>query len=98
MMEQYNLTNNEPYTLRKGESWELWRIRPVVGGPWLGCELGDQEFSRRTRPRFPPRTAGRYLPGSRRAIRVYDSVDVRFLLEDFFAKLALCYGPGTNKA
>ena len=32
-------------------------------------------------------------------IRIYDSVDVRFLLEDFFSKLALCYGrdpvPGT---
>ena len=29
-------------------------------------------------------------------IRIYDSVDVRFLLEDFFAKLALCYGEGTS--
>lgn len=93
MMEQYNLTNNEPYTLRKGESWNFGDS-PVVAA-LLGCDW-RQNFHMEPAPVLAD--GGRYLPGSGRAIRVYDSVDVRFLLEDFFAKLALCYGPGTNKA
>ena len=93
MMEQYNLTNNEPYTLRKGESWNFGDS-PVVAA-LLGCDW-RQNFHMEPAPVLAD--GGRYLPGSGRAIRVYDSVDVRFLLEDFFAKLALCYGPRTNKA
>lgn len=31
-----------------------------------------------------------------RKIRVYDSVDMRFILDDMFAKLKFCYGGGTN--
>lgn len=36
-------------------------------------------------PRFG--TEGHYLPGSGHPVRVYESVDVRFLLEDMFAKI-----------
>ena len=88
LMEQYNLTTDEPYTLRKGESWNFGDS-PVVAA-LLGCDL-RQNFHMEPAPVLAD--GGRYLPGSGRAIRVYDSVDVHF-----FAKLALCYGPRTNKA
>jgi hypothetical protein len=31
-------------------------------------------------------------PVNRREIRVYDEIDRRMTLDDFFAKLELCYG------
>ena len=79
LMEQYNLTTDEPYTLRKG-----------AGSMWKFCRKSQPSRAATTgeSPKFQ-------LSPLR---RVYDSVDVRFLLEDFFAKLALCYGPRTNKA
>ena len=36
-------------------------------------------------PRFG--SQGGYLPGSGHPVRVFDTVDVRYLLEDMFAKL-----------
>jgi inosine-uridine nucleoside N-ribohydrolase len=42
-------------------------------------------FRARPAPRFGP--AGDYLPGAGHAIRVTETVDVRFLIEDMFAKL-----------
>ena len=93
LMEQYNLTTNEPYTLRKGESWNFGDS-PVVAA-LLGCDW-RQNFHMEPAPALAD--DGRYLPGGGRAVRVYDSVDVRFLLEDFFAKLALCYGPGAGRS
>lgn len=78
MMEQYNLTNNEPYTLRKGESWNFGDS-PVVAA-LLGCDW-RQNFHVEPAPVLTD--GGRYLPGSRRAIRVYDSVDVRFCWRTF---------------
>ena len=84
-MEEYNLHNDEPYDLRKGENWCLGDS-PVVGA-LLQCGW---------RGNFHPRTAPliaddmSYLPNpGGKEIRVYDSVDVRMILEDMYAKLAL---------
>ena len=84
-MEEYNLHNDEPYDLRKGENWCLGDS-PVVGA-LLQCSW---------RGNFHPRTAPliaddmSYLPNpGGKEIRVYDSVDVRMILEDMYAKLAL---------
>lgn len=78
LMEQYNLTTDEPYTLRKGESWNFGDS-PVVAA-LLGCDL-RQNFHMEPAPVLAD--GGRYLPGSGRAIRVYDSVDVRFCWRTF---------------
>ena len=48
-----------------------------------------QSGKRRARARPAPRFGqeGHYLPGSGHPVRVVESVDVRFLLEDMFAKI-----------
>ena len=86
-MEDYNLHNDEPYDLRKGENWNLGDS-PVVAA-LLGCTWRGN-FNTRPAPRI--RDDMRYEEDPKgKEIRVYDYVDVRMLLEDFFAKLALAY-------
>ena len=75
-----------------GSNVALWQLPVSVYGT---VEVTMAEMVLKIRPCGG---AGRYLPGGGRAVRVYDSVDVRFLLEDFFAKLALCYGPGADRS
>ena len=83
----YNLTNDEPDSLRKGENWSLGDSPAIAA--LLECDW---------RPTFHMAQAPfilddmRYEPNPEgKEIRLYDYVDIRMLLEDFYAKLALCY-------
>ena len=78
--------NPQVIVLRNGENWSLGDS-PVVGA-LLGCGWRGN-FHSETAPRIADDL--RYLPNpGGKTIRVYDSVDVRFILEDMYAKLALC--------
>lgn len=84
-MEEYNLSSNELPGLRNGENWCLGDS-PVVGA-LLGCGWRGN-FHMQTAPRIADDM--RYLPNpGGKQIRVYDYVDVRFILEDLYAKLKL---------
>lgn len=87
-IEAYNLSEADPYPLRKGENWNLGDS-PVVAA-LLQCDWRGN-FRQSPAPWIQDDCTYRDNPEGK-CIRVYDSVDVRFLLEDFFAKLALCYG------
>lgn len=85
-MEAYNLENDDAPGLRKGENWCLGDS-PVVGA-LLQCGWRGN-FHAETAPLIADDM--RYLPNpGGKEIRVYDSVDVRFILEDMYAKLKLC--------
>ena len=85
-LEEYNLHSTEPIGLRRGENWCLGDS-PVVGA-LLQCEWRGN-FHTETAPLIADDM--RYLPNpGGKEIRVYDCVDVRFILEDLYAKLALC--------
>lgn len=90
----------ERISLRPGQDWaeyalgfpngESWSLGDSAGiGLLLACNAGTwQEVS-------PPqvRADGSYIfDGDRRKIRWYDSINVRFILEDFFAKIKYYYG------
>ena len=84
-MEEYNLLTDEPADLRRGENWCLGDS-PVVGA-LLGCGWRGN-FHAETAPLIADDM--RYLPNpGGKEIRVYDYVDVRMILEDFYAKLSL---------
>jgi len=74
-----------------GESW-------VLGdSPAVGLLLDEHGFC--YRERIAPRIgeAMRYVhPRRGRKIRVYERIETRFLLEDFFCKLAICCGGAEN--
>lgn len=86
-IEAYNLTNDEPYELRKGENWGLGDS-PVIGA-LLGCGWRDN-FHTAKAPIVNDDMTYTADPNGKE-IRVYDYVDVRVVLEDFFSKLALAY-------
>ncbi|PWM58673.1 MAG: nucleoside hydrolase [Subdoligranulum variabile] len=74
--------------LHRGENWCLGD-QPAVG-VLLQCPLRGN-WQERPAPRI--RDDMTYAPDSGgKSIRVYDSVDPRMILEDFYAKLRLCYG------
>ena len=84
-LEEYNLRSDEAPGLRRGENWCLGDS-PVVGA-LLQCAWRGN-FHTETAPRIGDDL--RYLPNpGGKEIRVYDAVDVRFILEDMYAKLAL---------
>ena len=84
-LEEYNLRSDETAGLRNGENWCLGDS-PVVGA-LLGCGWRGN-FHTQTAPRIADDM--RYLPNpGGKEIRVYDYVDVRFILEDMYAKLKL---------
>ncbi|MBQ7693414.1 MAG: nucleoside hydrolase [Oscillospiraceae bacterium] len=84
-MEAYNLENDDAPGLRKGENWCLGDS-PVVGA-LLQCGWRGN-FHAEIAPLIADDM--RYLPNpGGKEIRVYDSVDVRFILEDMYAKLRL---------
>lgn len=84
-MEEYNLRSDESPGLRRGENWCLGDS-PVVGA-LLQCEWRGN-FHMQAAPRIADDM--RYLPNpAGKQIRVYDAVDVRFILEDMYAKLKL---------
>lgn len=86
-MEDYNLDNGEPWELRRGENWNLGdspAIAALLQCEWRGNFHQEHAPYIRDDMTYQPDPNGKL-------IRVYDYVDVRMLLEDFFAKLALCY-------
>ena len=88
-LDAYNLSEADPYPLRKGENWNLGDSPVVVA--LLQCDWRGN-FHETRAPRIQDDLTYQENPSGKR-IRVYDSVDVRFLLEDFFAKLWLCWPP-----
>lgn len=86
-IEAYNLHNDEPCELRRGENWNLGDS-PVIAA-LLECEWRGN-FHQEHAPYIRDDMTYQTNPNGK-LIRVYDYVDVRMLLEDFFAKLALCY-------
>lgn len=69
-----------------GESWSLG------DSPAIGLLMDEHLFDYDVRP--VPFIDGQmhYLPlGSDKTMRVYKRIDARFILEDLFSKLALCY-------
>jgi len=83
-MAQYN--NSEYADWTKGESWALGDS-PAVGVA-LDENCGDYEY--REAPVINDDTSYTFENG-RRLIRVYKSVDSRYILEDFMSKLELLY-------
>lgn len=84
-MASFNMTDDAWWTA--GESWSLGDS-PAVGvaldpncGQYISCEA----------PIFEEDTTYRFEAG-RPMIRVYTSINSRFILEDFIAKLELLYG------
>lgn len=77
--------------LHRGENWCLGD-QPAVG-VLLQCPLRGN-WQERLAPRICDDMTYAPDPGGK-PIRVYDSVDPRMILEDFYAKLRLCYG-GTD--
>lgn len=86
-IEDYNLHSTESWTLRRGENWSLGdspTIAALLQCQWRGNFHQEHAPYIRDDMTYQPDPNGKL-------IRVYDYVDVRMLLEDFFAKLALCY-------
>jgi inosine-uridine nucleoside N-ribohydrolase len=82
------------YLLRQTIEWnDTWVDRPMEyrslgDSPCVGVMMNPQggRWAMREAPRFGQDM--RYVPApGNRPIRIYDSVDTRFILEDFFAKL-----------
>lgn len=84
-MVQYNMSEYAGWT--PGESWALGD-NPAIGVA-LDPSCGTYEY--REAPEFLEDTSYRFLKG-RPLIRVYTSINVRYVLEDFIAKLELLYG------
>lgn len=83
-MFQFNLSENAGWTA--GESWSLGDS-PTVG---IVLEPNCGSSVEREAPVFLPDTSYEFVPG-RRKIRVYTSINSRFILEDFMCKLQLLY-------
>lgn len=82
-----NRSSHEPPALRKGETWILGDspvVAALLGSDWRGAYRVAPAPAILDDLSYAPNPAGR-------KIRIYQSVDVRMLLEDFYAKLALCY-------
>src|SRR3954470_19810128 len=81
------------YLIRQLVEWnathhpEPIESRSLGDSPAVGLMLYPRGGTFRTRPAARFGANGQYLPGSGHPIRVVESIDVRFLLEDMFAKL-----------
>lgn len=84
-MIMYNMSEYAGWTA--GESWSLGDS-PAVG---VALNPGCGQYVYREAPVILEDTTYRYEEG-RPQIRVYTSIDSRFILEDFIAKLELVYG------
>ena len=82
----YNMSESAAWTA--GESWSLGDS-PAVG---VVLHPGCGDISQQTvREVLPDTFYGVERPECRKVL-VYHAVDARYILEDFFAKLSLCYG------
>ena len=86
-MIQFNMTDDAWWTA--GESWSLGDS-PAVG---VALEPNCGQYVYREAPIFEEDTTYRFEEG-RPMIRVYTSINSRFILEDFIGKLELVYGDG----
>ncbi|MDR1802511.1 MAG: nucleoside hydrolase [Treponema sp.] len=84
-MVKYNGTDMADWTA--GESWSLGDS-PAVG---VAIDENCGKYEYREAPVLNEDTSYTFK-GGRRKIRVYTSIDSRFVLEDFMAKLELLYG------
>ncbi len=84
-MAAYNMSENAGWTA--GESWSLGDS-PAVG---VVLDRNCGQYIYREAPIFNEDTTYRFEAG-RPKIRVYTSINARFILEDFIAKLELVYG------
>lgn len=84
-MAAYNLSKSGGWTM--GESWSLGDS-PAVG---VAMNPGCGRYVIREAPIINEDTTCRFEAG-RPMIRVYTSIDSRYILEDMIAKLELCYG------
>ena len=84
-IEEYNLNNDEPVSLRRGENWSLGDS-PTAGAllttEWRG------NFHTEKAPLVNDDMTYTQNPEGK-DIRVYDYVDPSMILEDFYAKLEL---------
>lgn len=85
-MISYNMSSNAGWTA--GESWSLGDS-PAVG---IAINPGCGQYVYREAPIFNEDTTYRFESG-RPIIRVYTSIDSRYVLEDFMCKLELSYSP-----
>ena len=85
----FNMSENAGWTA--GESWSLGDS-PAVG---VVLEPNCGSFVYREAPIFEEDTSYRFEAGRPR-IRVYTSINSRFILEDFIGKLELMYGAEMN--
>ena len=81
-MIEYNLSPNAGWT--QGESWSLGDSPAIA----LAINPGCGKFENEPAPHVNDDTTSTLRPGNP-VIRVYKSVDSRYILEDFFAKLKL---------
>lgn len=84
-MINFNMSPNAGWT--DGESWSLGDS-PAVG---VALKPNCGQYVYREAPIFEPDTSYRFETG-RPMIRVYTSIDSRYILEDFISKLRLMYG------
>lgn len=84
-MLSYNLSEHAGWTA--GESWSLGDS-PAVG---VALEPNCGHYAYREAPIFNEDTSYRFEEGRPR-IRVYTSINSRFIIEDFISKLQLLYG------
>lgn len=82
-MQEYGNSEKADWTM--GESWSLGDS-PVVG---LGMDFCIGKFEYRNAPVADEK--GNYIRFNQNKIRVYQDIDSRFILEDFFAKLKFFY-------
>ena len=85
-MIEYNLSDRAGWT--QGESWSLGDSPAIAVAINPGCG----KFVEAPAPFVNEDTSSSSCSGAPK-IRVYTSVDSRFILEDFFAKLKLFFGP-----
>jgi inosine-uridine nucleoside N-ribohydrolase len=88
LFDQLNEHANSYYGMRRGyRTGEIWFLGD---SPAVGLILHDHQYDYDwvPAPEFS-RDMAYIHTGKNRAIRVYRSVDSRFILEDFYAKLAL---------
>ena len=81
------------YNLSEGAGWTQGESGSLGDSPAVGLTVNENcgTYVYREAPIFNPDTTLRFEEG-RRKIRVYTSIDSRFILEDFFAKLQILYG------
>lgn len=89
LLEVNQMLSQYPGTARRGENWCLGD-QPAAA---VLLQSGERKhYHEQPAPLLGDDYSYIANPGGR-SIRIYDQIDTRMLLDDFFAKLWLCYGP-----